>query len=143
MIETLHNGSISAGEIDHIAVAVPNLDQAIEMYKSKFGASVTDPIDVPEQGIRIAYAKFANACIEIMMPTRPDSPVGRFLDRNPKGGVHHFCLTTKNVDEAVQSAEANGMRLASKPIVGHHGRRLFFLHPADTIGSLIEMEEAD
>jgi methylmalonyl-CoA/ethylmalonyl-CoA epimerase len=134
---------IPAGTIDHVAVAVPDLDAAMRLYAAAFGARVTDPVDVPEQGIRIAYAELANARVELMQPTRPDSPVAKFLERNPKGGIHHFCMTTGDIPAAAEAAAAQGLRLVSAPVRGHHGRQLFFLHPGDTIGALVEIEEPE
>ncbi len=105
-----HDGTlIPAGSIDHIAVAVPDLNEAMRFYPSTFGARLTEPVDVPDQGIRIAYAELVNARVELMQPTRPDSPVARFLQRNPKGGIHHFCMTAA-------AAEAQVIRLAGKPV---------------------------
>lgn len=134
---------IPAQSIDHVAVAVPDLEEAIRLYVDTFAGRITEPVDVPEQGIRIAYVELANARIELMQPIRPDSPVARYLERNPRGGIHHFCLTTEDVDAAARDADARGLRLVGPPARGHHGRKLFFLHPADTIGALVEVEEPE
>jgi methylmalonyl-CoA/ethylmalonyl-CoA epimerase len=134
---------IEVHAIDHVAVAVPDLEQAMRLYAGTFGARITAPVEIESQGIRIAYAEFTNARIELMQPIRPDSPVARFLERNPKGGIHHFCLTTDDADRAAANAAAGGPRLAGAPVRGHHGRKLFFLHPDGMMGALVEVEQAE
>ena len=127
--------------MDHVAVAVPDLGQAISLYRDRFGAEVSEPITVPEQAIRIAYVRLANARIELMQPLSEDSPVGKFLARHPDGGLHHICLTTEDVATAHSAAEAQDLRPLKAPAKGHHGRLLFFLHPKTTQGTLVEIEE--
>ncbi len=128
---------IPAGELDHVSIAVPNLAAAADFYRDTFGCEVSDPIEIPGQGIRIAYVSLANAKIELMEPTDPTSAIAKFIERNPKGGLHHLCLTTPNADEA---ARATGLRVIGQG-VSHDGRKLFFLHPKDAHGTLIEIEE--
>ena len=129
--------AIPASELDHVSIAVPDLDAASDFYRNTFGCAVSDAIDLPDQGMRIAYVTLANAKIELMEPTDPSSTVGKFIARNPSGGLHHFCLTTADADEAY---EATTLRAIGQG-VSHHGRKLFFLHPQDALGSLIEIEE--
>ena len=127
--------------IDHIAVAVPDLEAAASLYRDHFGAAISDPVTIAEQSIRMVYAQFANVRIELMQPLDEDSPVGRFLDRNPHGGLHHICLATTDVDAAYRASVAGGLRPVQPPSKGHHGRPLFFLHPKATHGALIEIEQ--
>jgi methylmalonyl-CoA/ethylmalonyl-CoA epimerase len=129
--------AIPANALDHVSIAVPDLAAAAEFYRDTFGCEVSDPIDLPDQGMRIAYVILANAKIELMEPTDPTSTIAKFIERNPAGGLHHFCLTTPDVDRA---AEATEHRIVGEG-VSHHGRKLFFLHPKDAHGTLIEIEE--
>lgn len=132
---------LEAPAIDHIAIAVPDLERAMVFFREHFGAEVTAPKAVPEQGIRLAYAQFANARIELMQPLCDESPVGRFVARNPGGGLHHVCFTTGDASAAHSAAADRGLRPLSEPVKGHHGHPLFFLHPKATLGALFEIEE--
>mgnify|MGYP003389264361 CR=1 FL=1 len=128
---------------DHISIAVPDLDAATELYRTKFGCVVSEPIDIPKQGIRMAYVDLGNAKIELMQPLDQSSPIAKFLERNPAGGIHHFCMTTADANSAAVAATAADMRVLADPTPGHHGRQLFFLHPKDSLGTLIEIEETE
>jgi len=135
--------SISVESLDHISIAVPDLAQAIDLYREKFGCVVSNPMELPEQGIRIAYVGLGNAKLELMEPLGSSSPISKFLENHPEGGLHHFCLTTNDVSEAAATANNSGMRVLGGDTltIGHHGKKLFFIHPKDTLGSLIEIEE--
>jgi methylmalonyl-CoA/ethylmalonyl-CoA epimerase len=100
-------------------------------------------MELPEQGIRIAYVGLGNAKLELMEPLGSSSPISKFLENHPEGGLHHFCLTTNDVSEAAATANNSGMRILGGDTltIGHHGKKLFFIHPKDTLGSLIEIEE--
>ena len=130
---------IPASELDHVSIAVPDLAAAADFYRDTFGCEVSEPIDLPDQGMRIAYVTLANAKIELMEPTDPSSTIAKFIERNPAGGLHHFCLTTADV---VNAAKATEQRIVGQG-VSHHGRKLFFIHPKDAHGALIEIEEED
>lgn len=134
---------IPAGDLDHVSLAVPDLDAAMALYRDRFGCLVSDPIEIAAQGIRMAYVQLGNAKIELMEPLDESSPIAAFIARNPAGGIHHFCLTTENADGAAAAASEAGVRVLGKPGPGHHGRQLFFIHPKDSLGALIEIEEAD
>lgn len=137
------NAPIPAQDLDHVSIAVPDLDAATAMYRERFGCTVTDPIVIAAQGIRMAYVQLGNAKIELMEPLDETSPVAAFIARNPAGGIHHLCLTTENADDAATAATEAGVRVLGKPGPGHHGRQLFFIHPKDSLGTLIEIEEVD
>ena len=134
---------MSVESLDHIAIAVPDLAEAINFYRDQFGCFVSDPKELPEQGIRIAYVELRNASLELMEPLGSNSPISKFLENHPAGGLHHFCLTTEDVFKAVATAKHTGMRVlgGDNLTIGHHGKKLFFIHPKDTHGSLIEIEE--
>ena len=129
--------------LDHISLAVPDLGRAISFYQKNFGLLVTEPHELPAQGIRMAYVELGNAKLELMEPLGPNSPISNFLEKHPNGGLHHFCLTTENATKAARLATDSGMRVLGDEVIatGHHGRKLFFIHPKDTLGSLIEIEE--
>ena len=129
--------------IDHIAIAVSDLEDAVRLYREHFGAETSAPVTLPEQSIRVAYARFANVSIELMQPLQADSPVGRFLERNRRGGLHHVSIAVKDVSAAYEVAVAQGLGPIHPPRKGHHGRSLFFLNPKASHGTLIEIEEAD
>jgi len=128
--------------IDHLAIVVPDLEQAIEFFEDNFGARASEPVVNAGQGVRIAYAHFARMKIELLQPQTEASPAGRFLAKHPWGGLHHVCFTTGDGAAAHQAAEARGLRPLHELQQGHHGRPLFFLHPGSTLGTLIEIEEA-
>ena len=137
--------TIPADHLDHVSIAVPDLDAAAAFYRENFGCEVGEPIDVPGEGMRIAYVHLANIKIELMQPLDDASAVGKFLARNPAGGLHHICVATEDVDAAAKAASGAGLRVLGDgtPKPGHHSRELFFLHPKDAIGTLIEVEQAD
>ena len=133
---------VEVSAIEHVAIAVPDLERAVEFYRSRFGAHVGEPIDVPRQKIRIACVEFANAKIELMQPTDENSAVGKFLARNPNGGLHHICLATSDANRAHAAADALELRPLGPPTEGYHGRSLFFIHPKAAMGTLVEIEES-
>ena len=127
---------------DHIALAVPDLEATIALFRSQFGVTVGPSKDVPEQGMRIAYAELGNVRLELMEPTTSDSPIARFLAKRPGGGLHHISLTTPDPQAAFDTATESGLIPLSPQVQrGHHGRDLFFLNPRDTNGTLIEIED--
>ena len=131
---------IPAQGLDHVSIAVPDLDAAIRLYRERFGCEVSEPSENPRQGVRMAMIRLENARIELMEPLGEDSPIAGFLERNPAGGIHHFCLTTPDVDSAAAAANKNGLRVLGEPTPDS---RLFFIHPKDSMGTLIEIEETD
>ena len=136
------SGPVRVGSIDHVALAVPDLDSAISFFRNSFAAEVSEAVTLAEQSVRIAFVRLANADIELMEPLNRESPVGRFLDRNPEGALHHICLATDDASTAHTASLAQGLRPLARPTPGHHGRPLFFLHPKATLGMLVEIEEA-
>ena len=134
-------GAEAVPALAHVAVAVPDLEKAALLYRNRFNAVVEEPFTIPEQAIRVAYVRLANTTIELMQPLGEDSPIARFLARNPDGGLHHICLTTEDAAAAHSDALAHGLRPLNPPSAGHHGCPLFFLHPKATFGALIEIEE--
>lgn len=135
---------ISALGLSHIGIAVPDLEAAATRLQACFGAEASPPKDVPEQGIRIVYLAIGTTTVELLAPTRPDSPVAKFLARNPAGGLHHIAFHVGDAEEAADAARDAGLRIVGpgEPRPGHHGRPIFFVDPKDILGALVEFEEA-
>jgi len=131
--------------LSHVSLVVPSLEAAAKRLKEVYGLGVGPAKVNEEQGVRLAYVELPNARIELMEPSRPDSPVSKFLERNPKGGIHHFCLAVDDVRAAVAGIEAGGAQVlgGGKESRNVHGERIAFVHPKDFLGALVELEEKD
>ena len=129
--------------LSHVSIAVPSLDAAARELSAKYGLAIGEIRVNAEQGVRMAYVDLGNAKIELMEPSRPDSPVAKFLERNPRGGLHHFCLNVDDVGAAAGALEASGAQVlgGGKPQLNVHGDRIAFVHPRDFLGVLVELEE--
>lgn len=129
--------------LSHVSLVVPSLEAAAKRLTELYGLAVGPARVNEEQGVRIAYVELPNARIELMEPSRPDSPVSKFLERNPKGGIHHFCLAVDDVPAAVAGIEAGGAQVlgGGKESRNVHGERIAFVHPKDFLGALVELEE--
>ena len=129
--------------LSHVSIAVPDLEAAARQLNDKYGLRVGARMVNAEQGVRLAYVELGAAKIELMEPSRPDSPVAKFLERNPKGGIHHFCLGVDDVEKATHVFAQNGVRVlgAGNPQCNVAGEPIAFLHPGDFLGALVELEE--
>jgi len=129
--------------LGHISIVVPSLDAAARELEARYGLRIGEIRVNGEQGVRIAYVDLGNAKIELMEPSRPDSPVAKFLERNPRGGLHHFCLDVDNLPATAAALEARDTRLLGdgEPQLNVHGERIAFIHPRDFLGVLVELEE--
>ena len=127
----------------HVSIVVPDIEAAARHLQQKFGLAVGQRMVNAEQGVRLAYVDLGAARIELMEPSHPNSPVAKFLERNPKGGIHHFCLSVDDVDSTVQGLAQNGVRVLGdgKPRHNVAGERIAFIHPGDFLGALVELEE--
>ncbi len=127
----------------HVSIVVPNLEAAAKQLKEKYGLTAGPPMLNAEQGVRLAYIELNGAKIELMEPARPDSPVAKFLERNPRGGIHHFSLAVDDVEKTVHDLGKHGVRRLGdgKPQYNLAGERIAFIHPADFCGALVELEE--
>ncbi len=130
--------------LSHVSIVVPSLEAAARELNDKYGLKIGAVKVNAEQGVRLAYVELGNAKIELMEPSRADSPVAKFLERNPRGGIHHFCLNVDNVDATAVDIKAKGVRVLGdgKPQLNVHGERITFVHPRDFLGALVELEEA-
>ena len=129
--------------VSHVSIVVPSLDAAARRLAEVYGLNMGAVKVNEEQGVRMAYVELANAKIELMEPSRPDSPVAKFLERNPGGGIHHFCLAVDDVDATAQAIREKGARVLGegKAQRNVHGERIAFVHPKDFLGALVELEE--
>ena len=127
----------------HVSIVVPDLDAAARALAEKYGLTVGTPMVNDQQGVRLAYVDLGNAKVELLEPSRPDSPVAKFLERNPKGGIHHFSLSVDSVDQTAAELRAKSVRILGdgKPQHSVAGDRIAFIHPADFLGALVELEE--
>jgi methylmalonyl-CoA/ethylmalonyl-CoA epimerase len=129
--------------LSHVSIVVPSLDAAAKRLKEVYGLDVGAAKVNDEQGVRLAYVELPNARIELMEPSRPDSPVSKFLERNPAGGIHHFCLEVDDVPATAAGLSKKGARVLGegKEQRNVHGERIAFVHPKDFLGALVELEE--
>ncbi len=127
----------------HVSIVVPDIETAARTLGEKYGLKVGERMTNEQQGVRLAYIDLGNAKIELMEPSRPDSPVAKFLERNPKGGIHHLSLGVDNVEQSAQALGRNGVRILGdgKPQHNVSGERIAFIHPGDFLGALVELEE--
>ena len=127
----------------HVSIVVPDIEAAAKALADKYGLTVGKTMVNDQQGVRLAYVDLGNAKVELMEPSRPDSPVAKFLERNPKGGIHHFSLSVDSVDDTARALSDKGVRVLGDGKAQHNvaGERIAFLHPADFLGALVELEE--
>lgn len=132
------------GALNHVAIVVPNLSAAAARYRDTFGAAVSEPVELPEHGVITVFVTLANTKIELLHPLGEGSPVAKFLERHPTGGIHHLCFEVKDIVAATEKLAADGIRIlgSGKAKPGAHGKPVVFLHPKDCFGTLIEIEEA-
>lgn len=129
--------------LSHVSIVVPDLAAALEKLRATYGLTAGTIQVNEEQGVRMTYIDLGNAKIELMEPSRADSPIAKFLERNPKGGIHHFCLGVDSVEQTTAELTAAGAQVlgAGKVQLNVHGERIAFVHPKDFLGALIELEE--
>jgi methylmalonyl-CoA/ethylmalonyl-CoA epimerase len=130
--------------LSHVSIVVPSLTDAAKRLLDTYGLKIGEIKINEQQGVRMAYVDLGNAKIELMEPSRPDSPVAKFLERNPKGGIHHFCVGVDSVDATRADLVDKGAQVLGdgKPQYNVHGERIAFVHPRDFLGALVELEES-
>ena len=131
------------GRLNHIAIVVPDLVAAADIYKASLGAIVSEINELPEHGVRLVFVELPNCKIELLHPLDDASPVFSFLEKNPSGGMHHLCYEVDNIYESVKRLKMDGARVLGDgwPKIGAHGKPVIFLHPKDFLGTLIELEQ--
>jgi methylmalonyl-CoA/ethylmalonyl-CoA epimerase len=132
------------GRLNHIAIAVPDLDAASATYRNTLGAKVSAPLPVANQGVTTVFVELPNTKIELIHPLGEKSPIENFLRNNPAGGIHHICYEVEDIIAARDRMKAKGARVlgSGEPSIGAHGKPVIFLHPKDFCGTLVELEQA-
>lgn len=131
------------GRLNHIAIAVPDLEGATATYRDTLGAAVSQPLDQPDHGVTVVFVELPNTKIELLHPLGADSPIARFLERNPSGGIHHVCYEVDDILDARDRLAGQGARVLGdgEPKIGAHGKPVLFLYPKDFQGTLVELEQ--
>jgi methylmalonyl-CoA/ethylmalonyl-CoA epimerase len=132
------------GRLNHIAIAVRDIAAASQLYRDTLGAKVSSPEKLPEHGVTVVFITLPNTKIELLEPLGEDSPISKFLDKSPDGGIHHVCYEVEDIGAARDQLTKSGARVlgSGKPKIGAHGKPVLFLHPKDFNGTLIELEQA-
>lgn len=131
------------GNLNHVAIVVPDLDKAVSTYRDALGATISSSSDLPEHGVRVVFVELPNTKIELLLPLDENSPVAKFLERNPDGGMHHICYEVDDILAARDKLVNDGARVLGngEPKIGAHGKPVLFLHPKDFCGTLVELEQ--
>ena len=131
------------GRLNHVAIAVPDINQAVAVYEGLLGATVSPPVRLPEHGVTTVFVELPNTKIELLHPLGEGSPIERFLERNPAGGMHHVCYEVEDIYAARDRLVAAGARILGdgEPKNGAHNKPVLFLHPKDFCGTLVEIEQ--
>jgi methylmalonyl-CoA/ethylmalonyl-CoA epimerase len=129
------------GRLNHVAIVVPDLAEAARKYRELLGADVGEPHVLPEHSVTVVFVKLENTKIELMTPLGADTPVAKFLEKNPAGGMHHVCYEVPDLVSAAKTLTDAGARVLGEVKTGAHGLPVLFLHPKDFDGTLIELEE--
>lgn len=130
------------GRLNHVAIAVPDLAAAAQLYRQTLGADVGPPQDVVEHGVTVVFVTLPNTKVELLAPLGDASPIAAFLAKNPSGGIHHMCFEVPDIAAARDKLIAEGARVLGDIKIGAHGKPVLFLHPKDFTGTLIELEQS-
>jgi methylmalonyl-CoA/ethylmalonyl-CoA epimerase len=132
------------GRLNHVAIAVRDIAKASQVYKSTLGAQVSETVPQHEHGVSTVFITLPNTKIELLEPLGENSPIVKFLEKNPDGGIHHICYEVEDIIAARNELKAKGARVIGdgEPKIGAHGKPVLFLHPKDFCGTLVELEQA-
>ena len=132
------------GRLNHVAIAVRDIAKASAVYRDTLGAEVSEKVAQPDHGVSTVFIKLPNTKIELLEPLGEGSPIAKFLDKNPDGGIHHVCYEVDDIKAARDKLKADGARVLGdgEPKIGAHGKPVLFLHPKDFCGTLVELEQA-
>jgi methylmalonyl-CoA/ethylmalonyl-CoA epimerase len=132
------------GRLNHVAIAVGDLDKAIKLYRDTMGAEVSEPLPQPAHGVTVVFINLPNTKVELLYPLGDNSPIAKFLEKSPDGGIHHICYEVDDILAARDKLKAGGARVLGdgNPKIGAHGKPVLFLHPKDFNGTLVELEQA-
>jgi methylmalonyl-CoA/ethylmalonyl-CoA epimerase len=132
------------GRLNHVAIAVRDIAAASQLYRDTLGAEVSAAVPQEEHGVTTVFVTLPNTKIEFLEPLGENSPIAKFLERNPDGGIHHICYEVDDIIAARDQLKAKGARVlgSGEPKTGAHGKPVLFLHPKDFTGTLVELEQA-
>jgi len=132
------------GRLNHVAIAVRDAKQAAKIYGVAFGAEISDAVPLLEHGVTTVFATLPNTKIEFIEPLGDASPIAKFIERNPDGGIHHVCYEVDDIIATRDRLVEEGARVLGdgQPKIGAHGKPVLFLHPKDFSGALVEIEQA-
>jgi methylmalonyl-CoA/ethylmalonyl-CoA epimerase len=132
------------GRLNHVAIATKDVKAAAKIYRETLGAKVSAPVALPEHGVTTVFVELPNTKIELLEPLGNNSPIAKFLEKNPNGGVHHLCYEVNDIKAAAKRMEEMGATVlaSGEPKIGAHGKPVLFLHPKDFVGTLVELEQA-
>lgn len=132
------------GKLNHVAIAVPDLDAATKLYRDTLGAKVSAPVPQPAHGVTVVFVELPNTKVELLHPLGDKSPIAAFLEKNASGGIHHICYEVADIYAARDQLKAQGARVLGdgEPKNGAHDKPVLFLHPKDFFGTLVELEQA-
>ena len=131
------------GRLNHVAIAVPDLAAAAQVYEQTLGATVSEPQDEPDHGVTVVFVELPNTKIELLHPLGNNSPIAKFLEKNASGGMHHVCYEVDDIIEARDKLVDAGATIlgTGEPRIGAHGKPVLFLSPKDFCGTLVEIEQ--
>jgi methylmalonyl-CoA/ethylmalonyl-CoA epimerase len=133
---------MNLGRLNHVGVATPSIETSVALYRDFLGATrIHDAFDLPAQKVRVCFVDTPNSQIELLEPLGEESPIARFLEKNPAGGQHHVCFEVPDIHEAKAEMEAKGAKVLGEPRIGAHGTPVIFVHPKDMGGVLVELME--
>lgn len=132
------------GKLNHVAIAVRDIGKASDVYRNTLGAEVSAAVPQHDHGVTTVFITLPNTKIELLEPLGADSPIAKFLERNPDGGIHHICYEVDDILAARDHLTGQGARVlgGGDPKIGAHGKPVLFLHPKDFCGTLVELEQA-
>lgn len=132
------------GRLNHVAIATNDIKKAAKIYRDTLGGKVSEEVPQPDHGVTTVFITLPNTKIELLEPLGTDSPIAKFLERNPDGGIHHVCYEVSDIRAARDALKAQGARVLGdgQPKIGAHGKPVLFLHPKDFCGTLVELEQA-
>ena len=132
------------GRLNHVAIATRNIAAAAKVYRDTLGAKVSEPVPQPDHGVTTIFVELPNTKIELLEPLGENSPIAKFLEKNPGGGMHHVCYEVEDIYAARDQMRREGATITGtgEPRIGAHGKPVIFLHPKDFVGTLVELEQA-
>ena len=131
------------GKLNHVAIAVPDLEKAAAIYRDALGAKVSAPLPQPAHGVTVVFVELPNTKVELLHPLGDESPIKGFLEKSPGGGIHHMCFEVEDIFAARDKLKADGLRVLGngEPKIGAHDKPVLFLHPKDFNGCLLELQQ--